>query len=109
MSAKNRGEAGNRAFSFFVLLLIAGIIGVAVNTFIVQRDAGYDAEYRKLAGEIRVLAQQVATASRLATAGEAEAFDTLSTSRSNLNATITKGGNGRPKPQNPICFKFSLM
>jgi twitching motility protein PilJ len=102
MSAKNQSETGNRTVSFFVWLLIAGIVGVAVNTFIVLRDSNYDAQYRELAGEVRVLSQQVATASRQATAGEAKAFDVLAEARTQLNnkiGTLRNGTEDLPSPE----------
>ena len=81
MNAKTRGAAGklptNRAISFFLFLMVAGIIGAGVSAYLVLRDAGLDARYLELTGELRVLSQQISTSSRRATAGEAAAFDEL--------------------------------
>jgi twitching motility protein PilJ len=105
MSARKQGESGNSSVRVYVLLLILGIIGVAVNAFFLQRDASHDSQYRELSGEIRVLAQQVAQASRQATAGDAEAFDNLSSARAKLNDTVNvlrNGKEGLPSPEDML-------
>lgn len=110
MSARNQGETGSRTYGIFAWLLIAGFVGVAINTFILWRDANYDAEYRKLAGDIRVLSQQLATASRQATAGEEKAFDVLAEARAQLNTTVTtlrNGKDGLPSPKSMLGAQLS--
>src|SRR5690625_4149367 len=67
--------------TFWVMLMIAGLIAAGINAYIVVRDAGHDQRYLELAGEPRVLAQQVATHTRGAGEGEAEAFTQLDQSR----------------------------
>lgn len=105
MNAKTTGAARlptNRAISFFLFLMVAGIIGAGFNAYIVLRDAGHDARYLELAGELRVLAQQVSTSSRQATAGDAAAFDQLSTSRAGFNETLgilQQGTQDLPSPK----------
>ncbi len=106
MNAKTRGAAAklptNRVISFFLFLMIAGIVGAGLNAYIVLRDAGHDAQYLELSGELRVLAQQISTASRQATAGDAAAFDELADSRKKFNQTIGVLKNGTaslPSPQ----------
>jgi twitching motility protein PilJ len=98
MNAKTQGAAiklpTNKAISFFLILTIISLLGAAINAFIVWRDAGFDARYLELTGELRVLAQQISTSSRQATAGEAEAFDQLAKSRSKFNQTIGILQNG---------------
>ena len=104
MNANTRGAARlptNRAISFFLFLMVAGIIGAGFNAYIVLRDAGYDAQYLELAGELRVLSQQVSTSSRQATAGDAEAFDQLSSSRGNFNAKLGNLRNGTSSLPSP--------
>ncbi len=104
MNAKTQGAVAklstDRAISFFLILMIAGFIGAGINAYIVLRDAGYDARYLELTGELRVLSQQISTSSRQATAGEAEAFDQLSKSRNKFNQTlgVLKNGTGSLPP-----------
>jgi len=99
MNAKTRGAAAklpeNRVIGFFLFLMVAGIIGAGVSAYLVLRDAGYDARYLELTGDLRILSQQISTSSRRATAGEAAAFDELSKSRNKFNQTIgiLKNGN----------------
>ena len=106
MNAKTRGAAAklptNRVISFFLFLMVAGIVGAGFNAYIVLRDAGYDARYLELTGELRVLAQQISTSSRQATSGEAESFDQLEKSRNKFNTTIgilKNGTTSLPSPQ----------
>lgn len=116
MNAKTRGAAGklptNRAISFFLFLMVAGIIGASVSAYLVVRDAGYDARYLELTGELRILSQQISTSSRRATAGEAAAFDELSKSRNHFNQTIgiLKNGNALlPSPQRLLVAELSEL
>jgi twitching motility protein PilJ len=92
MNAKTRGAARlptNKSISFFSFLMVACIIGVGVNTYIVLRDADDDARFLEQSGELRVLSQQVSTSSRQAAAGDAEAFDQLSSSRTKFNQSLS--------------------
>jgi twitching motility protein PilJ len=116
MNAKTRGAAPklptNRVISFFLLLMVAGIIGAGVNAYIVLRDTGYDARYLELTGELRVLSQQVSTSSRQATAGDAAAFDQLSKSRNKFNQTIgilQNGTSSLPSPQKWLSSELSEL
>jgi twitching motility protein PilJ len=116
MNAKTRGAAPklptNRVISFFLLLMVAGIIGAGVNAYIVLRDTGYDARYLELTGELRVLSQQVSTSSRQATAGDAAAFDQLSKSRNKFNQTIgilQNGTTSLPSPQKWLSSELSEL
>jgi twitching motility protein PilJ len=95
----------NRAISFLLVLMIIGIVGAGWNAYIVFKDAGHDAQYLELAGELRVLAQQISTSSRQATAGEADAFDSLSSSSGAFNQTIgllRNGNNALPSPSDML-------
>ncbi|MEE8058797.1 MAG: methyl-accepting chemotaxis protein [Pseudomonadales bacterium] len=74
--------------------MIAGFIGAGINAYIVVRDAGYDARYLGLTGELRVLSQQISTSSRQATAGDIAAFDQLAKSRGKFNKAIGILQNG---------------
>ncbi|MFA7554552.1 MAG: methyl-accepting chemotaxis protein [Spongiibacteraceae bacterium] len=118
MNAKTRGAAArlptNRAISFFLILMVAGIVGAGINAYIVLRDAGYDARYLELTGELRVLAQQITTSSRQATAGDADAFDDLAESRTKFSQTIGILRNGTtspelPSPQNMLPAELSEL
>jgi len=116
MNAKTRGAAAklptNRAISFFLFLMVAGIIGAGFNAYIVLRDAGFDARYLELTGELRVLSQQISTSSRQATAGDAAAFDELSKSRNKFNQTIgilQNGTSSLPSPQSMLSSELSEL
>jgi twitching motility protein PilJ len=109
MNAKNRSVAAklptNRVISFFLILMVAGFVGAGINAYIVLRDAGHDARYLELAGELRVLSQTISTSSRQATAGEAASFDDLSKSRAKFNQTLgilQNGTSNLPSPQSML-------
>ncbi|ARN73715.1 methyl-accepting chemotaxis protein [Oceanicoccus sagamiensis] len=116
MNAKTAGAAAklptNRAISFFLFLMVAGIIGAGFNAYIVLRDAGFDARYLELTGELRVLSQQISTSSRQATGGDAAAFDELSKSRNKFNQTIgilQNGTSSLPSPQSMLSSELSEL
>lgn len=114
MNAKTRNVAAklpaNRFISFFLFLMIAGLLGIGFNTYIVLRDSGYDAQYLELTGELRLLSQQVSTSSRLASGGDAEAFKQLSGARAKFSQTIgvlKNGTDSLPSPQDMISSELS--
>ena len=116
MNAKTQGSAvrlpTNRAISFFLILMVLGFIGAGINAYIVLRDAGHDTRYLELSSELRLLSQQIATSSRLATAGEAEAFDQLAKSRKNFNQTLgvlQNGTSGLPPVSNLASEEISQL
>src|SRR5690606_25072147 len=80
-------------------LLIVGLLGAGINIYFVARHAGQDQQYLALTSELRVLSQQLSTASRNATNGEAPAFEQLKNSRAEFDKTLktlTQGGDGLP-------------
>ena len=116
MNAKTRGVAGklptNRAITVFLGLMILGLLGSGFNAYIVLRDAGFDARYLELTGDLRVLAQQISTHSRQATEGEAESFDALAKARSKSNETLRILQNGTPSlpsPQDMLSSELSTL
>ena len=118
MNAKTKSAAAklptNRTILFFIVLLAAGMIGAIINAYIVLRDAGHDAQYLELTGELRILSQQIATSSRQATAGDADAFKALEKSRADFNSTLTallngKPAEGLPSPQAMLGSELSAL
>jgi len=89
----------------FLILLIVGFVGAAFNAYYVLRHAGYDQRYLELTGELRVLSQQLATAAREATGGQAAAFDTLGKTRAEFDKvlkTLVQGDASLPSPQSML-------
>ena len=116
MNAKTKGAANklstNRTILFFIVLLAAGLVGAVINAYIVLRDAGHDAQYLEMTGELRILSQQIATSSRQATGGDPEAFKQLDTSRSSFNDTLRTLLNGKgdlPSPQAMLTDELSTL
>src|SRR5689334_5958582 len=93
---------GNPMITGLLLLMLIGFLGAVFNAYYVLRHASYDQRYLELTGELRVLSQQIATASREATGGNAAAFDTLKKTRGefdNVLQTLMKGDAKAPSPQ----------
>ena len=117
MNAKRKGQGAlsgstNRYTNLFVFFLLAGLIGALFSAYKVVQDAGYDARYLELTGELRVLSQQIATSSRQATSGEAEAFDLLAESRRDFNQTLRtliNGNSDLPSPQAMLSDELSQL
>ncbi len=92
----------NRGVTLLVVLLIGAIGAFITTAYMVVRDANYDAKYLELAGDLRVMMQEVSTASRQAIAGDAQAFDDLENARQGVDKTLqalNKGATGLPSPK----------
>jgi twitching motility protein PilJ len=95
----------NPIIAGFLILLVIGFVGAAFNAYYVLRHASYDQRYLEMTGELRVLSQQIATASREATAGTATAFDTLNKTRAEFDKvlkTLINGDDKLPSPQHML-------
>lgn len=91
----------NPVIMLFIGLMIAGFLGAGINAYFVLRDTQYDQRYLELTAELRVLSQQIATASREATEGNAAAFDTLAQSRLEFERHIGELINGTSELPSP--------
>ncbi|HUH37334.1 MAG TPA: methyl-accepting chemotaxis protein [Spongiibacteraceae bacterium] len=116
MNARNQVTTTRVQFSgiigVFTVVLLVGIVGVIVSSWIVIRDANYDQRYLELTGELRVLVQQVATTSREATEGGAAAFDQLRTARESFNNTLRillNGTSSLPSPQAMLSEELATL
>ena len=92
----------NRGGNLLVVLLIGAIAAFITTAYMVVRDTNYDARYLELAGNLRVMMQEVSTASRQAIAGDAQAFDDLEKARLGLDKTLevlNKGTADLPSPK----------
>ncbi len=92
----------NRGVTLLVIMLVGAIGAFIATAYMVVRDANYDARYLELAGDLRVMMQEVSTASRQAIAGDAQAFDDLEKARQSVDRTLqlfNKGAVGLPSPK----------
>jgi twitching motility protein PilJ len=98
MNMKTQGALSrlpaNPVITIFLLLMLAGFIGAGINAYYLIRNTGYDQRYLELTGEMRVLAQQIAAASREAIEGDAAAFDALAKRRTEFDAALKELVNG---------------
>ncbi len=102
----------NRAVTFLVVLLIGAIAAFITTAYMVIRDANYDARYLELAGDLRVMMQEVSTASRQAIAGDAQAFDDLEKARLGLDKTLqafNKGTVDLPSPKSMLSKEINEL
>lgn len=105
MKTLNQGRLSrlraNRTVSVLVAILVVGIIGAAINTYVVLRNAGYDQRYLELTSDIRIYAQQVANTSRAAALGDVSSFDGLKSAQGKFERvryTLIKGKKDLPSP-----------
>src|SRR5690606_14269185 len=77
-----------------IALLVVGLLGGGVNAHFIARHASQDQQYLALTSELRVLSQQVATASRNATNGEAPAFGELAKAQAEFDKVLKTLTNG---------------
>lgn len=82
-----------------VVVLSAGLIVMAVSTYVYNKNASQLAEYKNNATELQMLSQQIArTSSQAVLAGNANAFDTLRAAHAqfakDLNVLMEKGAVG---------------
>ncbi|MGI9287630.1 MAG: methyl-accepting chemotaxis protein [Pseudomonadales bacterium] len=99
MNTKN-ANLGKLPMSPTIILLI-GVFLVATAAFVytlmaVSRTASDDNRYKELTSELTVSAQQVATSSRLAIAGDAEAFAQLGAASKNFSQAAQVLNEGEP-------------
>ena len=95
----------NRGVNFLVAFLVVTIGVFIVTAYMVIRDTNYDARYLELASDLRVLMQEVSTASRQAIAGDARAFDDLEQARQGADRTLSvfnKGSSELPSPKHML-------
>ena len=102
----------NRNLVLLTVVIAACAIAFAVNIGIVLRDAGHDAKYLELTGELRVLSQQIATHSREATEGQAQAFDKLGKARNEFESavnTLQNGNSDLPSPKEYLSSELNNL
>lgn len=87
-NVSNPQQANSMIGLFAVIMAVAAVFFV-YNISVVLRNAGEDAKYLELTGDLRVYSQQIATHSREATAGKADAFDKLERARTGFETAFT--------------------
>jgi twitching motility protein PilJ len=99
MSTSNVLPSGgsNRNVVLLTAVLAVCALLFAVNIFMVLRNAGHDAKYLALTGDLRLLSQQIQTLSREATEGTATAFDKLEKARVDFGRAFAMLANGDEK------------
>jgi len=109
MNAKQNTPAARPAGVRWTLvwgsILAIGILAFVWNLFVILRDTSRDAGYRELAGNLRVLAQQIDASAREAVDGDAAGFTELERARSEFDATLGKLNNGTdtlPSPRDVL-------
>ena len=82
-------QSGNRHLVLPTALMVVIFIFFIWNIFQVLQGAKYDTHYLESTGNLRVLAQQVATHSREAAEGKATAYDELEANRKSFSKEMT--------------------
>ncbi len=99
----------NPVISFFLLLMAVGFVGAGINAYFLIRDTGDDQRYLDITGELRLLSQQISTASREATEGDAAAFDTLARSRASFDAALKQLTGGSASTQSMLGKELATL
>lgn len=98
----NAGDmSGSKALVILLVIFALAMVGFVVSLFVVNTNAGHDAKYQEVNNEMRLLAQQVSTSSRRATAGSAKAFDGLRTSVDSFDKNLGMLNNGSSEAPSP--------
>lgn len=114
MSGKQieRNVHSNRGTSILLVLLVCAIAAFIFTAYKVVRGSDYDARYLELAGDLRVLMQEVSTSSRQAAAGDAKAFDDLEKGRVGFDQTLktfNEGTSDLPSPSNLLANELTPL
>ena len=102
----------NRNIVILMVVLVAVIILFVGNIIFVLRDAGHDAKYLELTGEMRVISQQIATHAREATEGQSQAFDKLEKARKQFDGAfgvLKNGSSSLPSPQKYLSSEMASL
>jgi twitching motility protein PilJ len=78
-----------------VFALLGALTGFGYNLWQMSLGVGWDEQYRGVASELRVIAQDVSESSRDAFSGNPEAFDALLSSRAQFPSVLESLRNGR--------------
>ncbi len=106
MSAKapNSSSQRNRGTQLLLLALVAALVFVVADFYLLNRNNQYDREYIAHATDIQVLSQQLATAASGAASGNLDAFDSLEQARDNIFLRVNQLISGDPEtglPESP--------
>ncbi|MGI1679322.1 MAG: methyl-accepting chemotaxis protein [Cellvibrionaceae bacterium] len=97
----------NPLMALLLILLLLSIAGMAASIFFVQRDAARDQGYIQLAGELRVLSNQVTGLAREATNGSEPAFGELQKVMSEMNSTWNQLRASDKRTRTAVAAEFS--
>jgi len=88
----------NRKFLAVILLLVLSVVLMALTFYKVADNAKHDKEYISLAGDQRVLSQQIAKYALSAAAGNRESFPVLQKYRDSFQQKLNYLKEGNPDP-----------
>ena len=107
----NAGMGSNRSILGLMVLLVFAIAGFITILVITSTESGYDKQYIRHAGELRVLSQEIAKNANEAAAGKEEAFVALQESANEFERRWGYLQNGDPLsrlPASPIQVKSDM-
>lgn len=107
----NTGMGSNRLILGLMVLLVFAIAGFITILVITSTESGYDKQYIRHAGELRVLSQEIAKNANEAASGKAEAFAGLEKATSEFTRRwgYLKNGDSREGlPSSPALVKNDM-
>jgi twitching motility protein PilJ len=90
------GKERSNAIYFWIFLLVAAFAVLLVNAWRSTVLADQEANARNIVADVRVLSQQIAKAGQDAAGGNIDAFDELSSARSQIQKHLDSLSNGSP-------------
>jgi twitching motility protein PilJ len=88
MTAANKSRASSIWVSAISLAILACLGGVIYTFVMIQQEAGEEGEYRAIANDLRLQAQQVVARARETAQGEQQTFDQLATQVAQFNVSL---------------------
>lgn len=111
VSNVNTGAGSNRLILGLMVLLVFAIAGFITILVITSTEGGFDKQYIRHAGELRVLSQEIAKNANEAASGKAEAFAGLERASNEFKRRwgyLKQGDAGEGLPSSPVQVKSDM-
>ncbi|MCF7981804.1 MAG: methyl-accepting chemotaxis protein [Pseudomonadales bacterium] len=111
VSSVNAGAGSNRLILGLMVLLVFAIAGFITILVITSTEGGFDKQYIRHAGELRVLSQEIAKNANEAASGKAEAFAGLAKATAEFERRwgyLKQGDPSAGMPSSPVQVKGDM-
>lgn len=111
VSNVNTGAGSNRLILGLMVLLVFAIAGFITILVITSTESGFDKQYIRHAGELRVLSQEIAKNANEAASGKVEAFAGLERAANEFERRwgyLKRGDSGAGLPSSPVLVQKDM-